>query len=56
MHLVNAHQQKMAALNNFYVQNDVTIRQSRSTEWKYKRTNVERPVVNEQNPHTRASW
>jgi len=33
------------------VQNDVTIRLNRSTERNYKRTNRERTVVNEQNPH-----
>jgi len=33
------------------VQNDVTIRLNRSTEQKYKRTNNERTMVIDQNPH-----
>jgi len=35
----------------YYVQNDVTIRLNRSIERKYKRTNNECTVVNEQNAH-----
>jgi len=35
----------------YHVQNDVTIRLNRSTERKNKRTNNERTMVTEQNPH-----
>jgi len=34
-----------------HVQNDLTIRLNRSIERKYKRTNNERTMVTEQNPH-----
>jgi len=42
-------------LTQTLIQNDVTIRVNRSIERNYKRTNNERTVVSEQNPHTRAS-
>jgi len=42
-------------LDSFYVQNEVTIHLSGSTERIYKRNNNERPVVSEQSPHTCAS-
>jgi len=38
-------------VDTYYVQNDVTIRLNRSIERKYKRTNNERMMVIEQNPH-----
>jgi len=37
-------------MDNYYMQNDVTIRPNRSIERKYKRTNDERTMVTEQNP------
>jgi len=38
-------------VETYHVQNNVTIRLNRSTERKYKRTNTERTMLTEKNPH-----
>jgi len=38
-------------IDTYHVQNDATIRLNRSIERKYKRTNNERTMITEQNPH-----